>query len=406
MSMASRAVMMDFPLCADPRRDQAIRPVVERAVTFLLDRVGADRIEAVILTGSLSRGEGSVVLGDDGARLLGDAEFLVVWKAPFNWPDVRRRTAELGRQATRELGCDGRVASIEYGPSDLLYLQRNIRPCIFAYDLLHHGKVVWGRADILTEVRPFGVVEIPPEDAVELIMNRMVELLMLEETHRANDPGREARAYHVVKITLDLAGSALAFAGQYVSSYAARAGRFASLLDSIPDLRAALPNSNGLLEDLDWATRCKLAPTEDLLFRRDLQGLVAAISTWAKDLWLWETRQWFGRPAGRFMDLVDEYVGREPRWRRVRGWAKFCLHPLRPPGALSPLKLARFLLRASPQTLTYAAALLIFWSTMGERRPGYGDRAAALLPVRRAVNRNGVTAGEVGDLWHWLVRNN
>ncbi len=64
----AKTVTLDFPLCAEPRRNEAIRPVFERAVNFLLERIGEERLEAVILAGSLARGEGSVLLKPDGFR--------------------------------------------------------------------------------------------------------------------------------------------------------------------------------------------------------------------------------------------------------------------------------------------------------------------------------------------------
>jgi len=215
-----------FVLAPEVARDEAIRPIVEQAVSFVVSEVGPARIDAVILTGSLSRGEGSLLATPSGFRLLGDVEFLVVFKDASGWPTIRRQMADVSRRATSSLGADGALAGIEYGPVGPAYFPRKMQPSIFAFDLLTHGKVLWGRREILDEARTFPVSAIPPEDAIALIMNRMVELLDIEDA----EPNPQTRAYHGVKIMLDLAGSVLAFTGRHVSSYAGRPEPFQSLV--------------------------------------------------------------------------------------------------------------------------------------------------------------------------------
>ncbi len=395
------SVAVQFPFCPDPLRDQAIRPVVQRALAFLLERVGATHLEAIILTGSLARGEGSVLLRPNSFRLLGDVELLVILQPPFNWPETRRRMVELSRQATREIGKEGRLASIEYGPAGISYLQRTIRPCIFAYDLFHHGKVVWGRTDILGEIKPFGAEAIPREDAVKLIMNRMVELL-IEVTPRGNGPDSEAHAYRLVKTTLDLAGSALAFAGEYVSPYGERQKPFDALFAISPELKATIHAPKQFQEELEIATHCKLAPTVELLFRDGLSQRVTNVLAWTKGFWLWEMRRLLGHPSGRFPELLEGYLRREPLRQHLKGWIKYLIHPLRPRGGLALFRVGRLLPRASPQTLIYAAALLAC-DGMVEGREDWEHCAASLLPV---PPQNGDLRYQVGELWRWLVRNN
>lgn len=396
----------DFPLCADSVRGEKARSIVERSVSFIVSEIGPEHLEAIVLAGSLARGEGSVLLRPSGLRLLGDAEFLVVLRSPFDWDAARREMVKLSQHASRDIGEDGCLAVIEYQPAGLMYFRRNVQPSIFAYDLLHHGKVIWGRSDILSEMRSFGAEAIPQEDAVELIMNRIVEMLLFEAPSVSNGQDREALAYHLVKIILDLAGSAQAFLGRHVALYQQRQEAFMSLLDSLPDLRAALPNPGGFQEELVWATHCKLAPTDELLFSKELPARIAAVAGWAKGLWLWQMRRLLGRPGASFEELLEGYLAHEPILIRLRGWAKLYLHPLRPKGSISPVKLARFFLRASPQSLTYAAALLAYWGRTGQNGGDWIARADSLLPARSSADGEGATIAAIADLWRWLIRNN
>ena len=263
------------PFCADPHRDAWLRALVERSVSFLLDHVGEQNIEAVILTGSAARGEASVLPSTVGLRLLGDLDFLVIVKAPYNWPAVRRRMNALSRQATREVGADGQSNSIEYGPAGLAYLERRLRPCIFAYDLQTHGRVIWEQTDVMPRIRAFSVNEIPRQDALNLLMNRLVEMLLLDvATPQAGVRTKLDRTYHLIKVVLDFAGSALAFAGRYVSRYSERSQAFRSLLDADPDLHSALPASERFLATLERAVDCKLQPTEARLTLPDVAATV------------------------------------------------------------------------------------------------------------------------------------
>src|SRR5687768_17339490 len=341
--------------------DQILGDIVSDSVALLLDSVGPDAVEAVILTGSVARGEASLLPTPDGYRLLGDVEFMVIYRPGDDWSEVRRRAEALGHRATEEIGEGGRRAVIEFGAGSLEYLRRNIRPAIFSYDLVHHGKVVWGRSDILSEVAPFDTAAIPPEDAVALVMNRIVELMAMRDELRTPRATADT-GYHVLKVILDLAGAALASTGRYVSSYGARRAAFESLLQAMADLRSTLPEPMRFVHDLSRAIDAKREPTTERLVALADPASLARVTAWSKALWLWQMRRLLRRPAGRFPELVDGYLRRERFAVRTRQWAKFALHPFRPQGAFAPARAARLLFQGSPHALTYASAMLVYWS--------------------------------------------
>ncbi|HEY7509967.1 MAG TPA: hypothetical protein VIG50_06915, partial [Vicinamibacteria bacterium] len=279
------------PLCADARRDAVARALVDGAVDLLLAAEGADALEAVVLTGSLSRGEGSVLFAPEGPRLLGDVELLVLLRWPFDFAAARRRMAALGREASARASRHAPPAAIEYAPAGVDYLRAAIRPSIFAYDLLHHGQVLWGRADVLREARLPAPEEIPPKDALELVMNRIVELRLAE----AEDP--QARAYHLVKVTLDLAGAALASRGRHASHYAVRPAALRRLLSEDTLLGSALGDAAAFERALEAAVRCKLQPTTALLREWTSDARGRDVVRWARAVWLFQMRAWLGQSA-------------------------------------------------------------------------------------------------------------
>jgi hypothetical protein len=381
--------------------------VVAQSVLFLLGEVSSAALEAVILTGSAARGEASVLPTPTGFRLLGDLEFLVIARAPLDWPALRRRMVEVSRRATRDIGDEGRAVSIEYGPAGLVYLQQHIRPSIFAYDLQVHGQVVWGRQDILTEIRPFGVADIPREDALNLIMNRLIEFaLVAAPACQAGLSTGSDRPYHLAKIVLDLPGSALAFTGHYISRYSERGGGFRALLEARPDLCQAFPDVDHFHTALEQAIACKLEPTQERLAALALSASANQYAAWIQALWLWEARHLLGLHTANFGSVLAAYISREPLAMRLKGWAKFLRHPLRPARALSWSRMTRLLCRASPQTLTYAAAVLTQAGTCGAWGLDWKDRVASLSPVSVQGQDSATIASEIGTLWQWLIRNN
>lgn len=400
-----------FPLCSIPERDVWLRRKVEHSVNFLLDAVAPGTLEAVILTGSTARGEASVLPTCEGFQLLGDLEFLVIARAPFDWRQLRQQMTALGHRATQDIGAAGREAVIEYGPAGRVYLQRNIRPSIFAYDLRTHGKVVWGQPEMLADITPFEVGEIPPEDALNLLMNRLTELLLLLDVGNpvAEHSGIDApfsNPYGAVKLPLELAGSALAFTGGHVSHYRECGAQFAQLLQTEPTLATALSDIEVLKRQIDAAMACKLEPSRQRL--ADLQQSLSLpqCAGWGRELWQWQIQRLLGGAPKTFHDALDAYVRRESLGARCKGWIKFFRHPLRPQGVLSWPRLARLAPCASPQTLTYAAALLLLAGLTNAGGSDWEQQVRALSPVRLDAPQHAQLVEAIGELWTWLIRNN
>jgi len=330
----------------------------------------------------------------------------VIARAPFDWHRLRRQMTALSDRATREVGASGRELVIEYGPAGRVYLQRNIRPCIFAYDLRTHGQVVWGCPEILSDIPPFEIGEIPPEDALNLLMNRLVELLLRRRAATDIDVAESlCHAYGTLKFILESAGSALACTRRHVSSYRERGQRFDDLLQTEPALAAALSDLDDFRHWLAMATTCKLEPSSQQLANLQ-QGLsLAQCARWGRELWLWQIRQWLGG-AQDFHDAVQTYLRRESILLRLKGWAKLFCHPLRPQGMLSWPRVARLLPQSSPQTLIYAASLLLLAGLTDSGVPDWQSRVHALLPMRCATLAPEELVDAVGGLWTWLIRNN
>ena len=118
------------PLCRDTRGDAAVRAVIERCVGFLRDRLGT-RLVGLILTGSFSRGEGTLLPVNGHFRVLGDVEFLVVLPHRRDERALRPSLAQWSREAGAVLGAPDLVVDLEFGPVDEAYLRHKALPSIF-----------------------------------------------------------------------------------------------------------------------------------------------------------------------------------------------------------------------------------------------------------------------------------
>jgi len=398
-----------FALCRDPRHDGALRRVVDGCAGFLADRLPG-KLVALVLTGSFSRGEGTVLPVDGRLRVLGDIEFLVVVPGAGDYRATRRRAGAWAREASERLGGGDVAVDIEFGPVEIDYFRRKARPSIFVYDLATHGKVVWG-SDVLRAIPPFGPDRIPREDAVHLVFNRTIE--QLEAYDRLDGLAGEALldvAYQRVKLVLDLAGSALAFAGVHATSYAERPVAFERLLARTPQLAARLPV--GFERDLARAARAKLQPDQEPLLPdgpADVQRawLRAHISDAAPTLaafLTWELEEVLGTRAP-LPDLLVRWAAAQPARRRLREWLKLAIHPNPAPLSLSARRALSLARHSTPRALLYAAGMLAYLDLAGTE-PRVDVRpllplAAPAAPRTPAETRRAVTA-----LWRWCIRNN
>jgi hypothetical protein len=197
-----------------------------------------------------------------------------------------------------------------------------------------------------------------------------------------------------------------------VSLYRERGRCFDALLQAEPTLAAALSDLDDFRHWLEAAIACKLAPSAPRL--ADLQQALplAQCANWGRELWLWQMRRWLdGTPD--FHAALEAYLRRESVVSRLKGWTKFFRHPLRPQGTLSWPRVARLLPQSSPQTLTYAAALLLLAGLTEAGSPDGYQRVRALLPIscnvlpaRCEALHNEPLVDAIGELWTWLIRNN
>ncbi len=385
----------------------------------------SNQITALILTGSIARGEGSFMRGKKGrVRLLGDVEFLLVAKDPAQARELAAKVEHIFSDILRGIGIE---PDVDVGSVTPEYFE-NLKPHIFAVELKEHGKVIVGDRSILALIPDFGAEDIPRWDALHLLFNRMIEHMKLYEGLLYGDARDIQRAnYMNLKLTLDLGGSLLVFQNIYKSTYRERADLITECVQSIDDPQtrtrlAALP------EDMLHWTSVKFNPVLDEVmrwngeeskvdfFREKVLKRFVAIREMMTALWSWEMSHYLKyEPTDDYHKLLNKYRKSEGARLSLRGWAKWMVRNRRAGrGPGYQLAFLRGFGKGSPRTLIYACAALLYFSmpdgAAGTDGPAYKKNSKllrGLLPDRLVSSGdNWFTATrKVANVWQEHVKN-
>jgi hypothetical protein len=310
------------PHCA-PRHDpglSATEAIVAETVSACEKRYGS-RLSGVVLTGSLARDEGSVLVGQDFCRLLGDAELFLLFRKDSVAPpsgELRELSESISASlARRRIFCRVDLAGV-----DRRYLRKLPRH-ILSYELRESGRVVFGDPETLRCVPEFPPAAIQKEDAWRLLSNRMVE--WLEALAGAPGSGQEPCLelfYATVKLWMDAATSLLVFLDCYEPNYRARAERLAVLAaDKVSAPLLPFPLDE-LADGAQAATLWKLSP-EPAMVQSVGWEFCRCARRQAAQLWSWELAQLTGLDPGLPpMALAQHWArscGTKGRWR---GWLR------------------------------------------------------------------------------------
>lgn len=366
-------------LPAGSRRDIGTGQVdqyLEAIIPRIADKCAASLVPspiAILLTGSFARGEQSVLLNDGCLHVMGDMEFMVLCPPEANLDSMQ---SQLSR-SSEELGCwlkgCGVHCKLEFNAVPPKYL-RNLQPHIFGHELVRHGRVVWGREDVLSGPQRFQFSPIPFWDAWRMLNNRLLEqLLWIDALTRLDDKLLQSVFYQIVKCYIDIGTTLLIFGRRYQPTYATRASE---LLRWANEKRTVsfLPI---LSERVMACTEFKLVPNlrkrtlgvrldssaEEL--RTDVTKMLLDLIPLAREVWRWEAIQFSHMeylPPVSDISLWDGILRLQPRVEKLRGWAKLMLTPDVRSQRNFVGRMRALLFCGSPRYLTYTVASELFFS--------------------------------------------
>lgn len=348
---------------------------IEQLAIELCERELGARLLALVLTGSMARGEASIEGTASGSRVLGDAEFLLVFKHDGDVDPVR--AARLAREMRESLKLSGIDCAISFAAVGKSYL-RNLPPHIFGYELRTCGRVLCGDAQVLHLIPTMSPSDIPREDAWRLLCNRLMELFDCVAELPAEGTASAPLRYRILKLYLDLATSVLIFAGRYRPTYVERARELRKLAGSLAGL-----DLWRLANTVELATRLKLHPQDSALetnfwAEHTCRGAICD----ARTIWRWQLEQLLGgSQIGSDQELVFRWARRQSLFGRMRGWA----YVVRECGWLRSLphwpRWSRYSLYSSPRNLVYAAGSELLFALADQIQDAGMDAFAVKMEI-------------------------
>lgn len=347
---------------------ESLIDLVGKGAREFFDR-SALTVDALVLTGSVARGEGSYIVQIDGVvNMMGDLEFLMVTNDLLEGREVASKLELFLNDLVLAKGFN---VPVEVTAAPPVYF-KNISPHIFAVELRAHGKVVFGDRAIIEIMPELKATDIPLWDGVHLLFNRMVEQMIVLDGLCSGGVNELKQAhYQNIKFTLDMGGALLVALGCYKATYLERSN---VLVDAVSQIDSSLIRDElkVLCEDVKRATQAKLHPqtdpilcfdgTEDLLdtYRKSVRAEWFRLSRIAKTLWVWELNCYLaGEWSGDIDVLLLRYRKKERFVSRCYGWFK-CMGRLKRKGGFSYKKSLKLFFKGSPRGVIYSAVINIY----------------------------------------------
>jgi len=291
--------------------------ICERVRSGCVSSLGP-QLEAIVLTGSMARDEASFIRREDAWELLGDTEFMLVFKKNATPPPETLNT--IRRRIEKDLQNCKVQCAIDLTAVCPSYFRR-LPPHIFTYELKHHGQVIWGNGPILRLIPDFPINDLSLEDAWRLLCNRMIEqLAFIEDLSNMTVELTPRLHYATVKLYLDMATSYLVFARAYEATYRGRAESLRRLADrAAPDGNTPFP-LKAFSERVITCTEWKLSGA-DASFQSG-QGFWREAIGFARGLWRWEVIEMTGAVGDLSTGALCDRLARQLKLtQKIRGWA-------------------------------------------------------------------------------------
>ncbi len=362
-----------------PEKDDFYRSLVERCVGAIVESVGENGLEAILLVGAPARGEATVIEGTDGLYSLSDIDLVCVHTTAADRALLSSRLAPTirGLNAAIEDACTGVDASLKP-----LIQFASPQPYISSFETFRSPVVVWGDEAVASALPEPRIEDIAPDESLRLVHNRIVEQLILyPEIARVPDDFREVAGilYRTAKLALDCVTAILFLEGNVPIGYRERADLFVYDLLERPQFSRLKEALSDFREDIPaWAafkTTGSLVPISDR-FRNAHRP--PELSRIAREEWYRYTG--FAAPCWRYvlgavagLDLIEAdvqdvaraYARLETPTRRVVRALKVLGPGAAPKGLFSAARVLRGSRLASPRLLGYLTGVLTYVA-MGE----------------------------------------
>jgi len=280
---------------------------------------------AMVLIGGYGRGEGGVLVTEQGERPHNNLDFLVITRALS-----QEKQQELKAQLQEVLLVPAQKYGVEFDVSMINESRLRRSPSLVMwYDMRFGHKTVVGDTNFVPSLSRFTLERIPAWDILNLLVNRGTLLLINDQLMTARKPRPEDRKLvvkHAMKAIIGYGDALLFFLGDYHWSYAEKQKRMRLRPDVAPAFRQVYD------EAIEFRFRPDYAAYED----RDLSHWMEDLRhTFAPIHLLCEQKRL--SCEGLNWKTYPETALRRAIWddcRSARGWAKKMVNFVRTPGRL------------------------------------------------------------------------
>jgi len=422
--MTSRELNLGFKMSQDENVDQLMIKHLEHATRKILLSIGEEKIKSIILTGSVTRGEGSGITTDHGIEVYSDYDLMVL-VAPNHDSSIdrlRRESPFLSENISEELMQEGLLSGVSIYPLSVGDL-KSLTPTMFSLQLRNCGKVLHGD-ECLHLIPDYDVEDIPRIDSLTMMNNRIATQMKFLDPEvfiwkTREDPRQVGMSiYHTAIAFLDLSSSLLNLIGKFQLSYGERAEVFQKEFHRFPYLKDQCPDLPGVV---DFFTRLKYDPDLRRVAERYGSGysddalVDVAVNVWlelldyVKPVWTHHIRELCdpGPDAHDVNDLVEAFYrcANTPDSRLVS-----IIHYLKSNNySLASIPRSTRFLSASLPAATYSTLILQYYATPGILEAGPIDREPLLLIAQKYLDKlpheepSGIFETPV-EHWDWMRR--
>jgi hypothetical protein len=383
-----------FPLSADPTFQDEVRCELERLLARVRGCAAAPSVAGVLLTGSLARGEGTIIPHPrTKSRWLSDLECLVVVRGGIvSNREIQRSLRQIELDTNSDCGNAARGIKVELR-AILAHRMTRLRPAIFTRELSEHAKLLWGDPGAIPVPRvPSSGESISRHDAFRLLNNRIIEQIAVRSEYADRASDSTTIAYSLAKFWIDLGTSLSVFLGCYQPGYRSRQKPVEDALGAHEEILGA-EMCGRLISRFRNAMAQKLGQTG--FPSADPAAEFSEAVEIARATWNWESGQLLGSSAaaGDWRGIFARLSSLETAAQRLRGWARVFRQPsgLRQLGPRAMFAAARV---GSLATLIYGTGCVIdfFWDEIGSGK-GRGTEMAAELCRALAVEAQDASEG-------------
>jgi hypothetical protein len=177
-----------YTVYGDSAFDKKISTDMELVSKSILSVIPCDDIAAIILGGGYGRGEGGVVIKGNSMSLYNDYDMFLVTNdiSKNKKKEYAEKVFEISEKLGEQIGVD-----VDFGPLKNISELRKMPFTLMYYELKEGHKVIYGDKNILDNLPLYSIGNLPTTEALNLMLNRGVGLMLAGERLKNKKPSQE-----------------------------------------------------------------------------------------------------------------------------------------------------------------------------------------------------------------------